>query len=120
MLKALSLQCIGILAAQADIGDNVKILDPNDPNGKNVLTGATAKAELAKNSILFTGYAPTGFDVSLRAMNDSINNSATNPDLDSVGIISTSTRAESCPQPEGILRFTKWHYLKSEVQGRLL
>lgn len=92
MLNLLSRLCIGIIAAQADIGDNIKILDPNDPNGKNVLTGASARAEIAKNSVLYTGYAPTGFDAALKALNDSVTNSTTNPDSSSAGFVETGTR----------------------------
>lgn len=83
--------CTGIIAAQADIDDNVKILDPNDPYGKNVLTGAAARAEIMKNSILNTGYAPSGFDTALKALNDSIINTTTNPDTDSTGYVDSST-----------------------------
>jgi hypothetical protein len=83
----------GIIASQADIDDNVKILDPNDPNEKNVLTGAAARMEIAKNSMLYTGYAPTGFDVALKALNDSVINPVTNPDSESAGFINTSTRS---------------------------
>lgn len=82
----------GIIAAQADIDDNVKILDPNDPSGKNVLTGAAARAEIAKNSILYTGYAPNGFDVAVKALNDSVINSTTSPDSSSVGYVDSETR----------------------------
>lgn len=87
----------GIIAAQADIDDNVKILDPNDPSGKNVLTGAAARAEIAKNSILYTGYAPNGFDVALKALNDSAINSTTNPDGGSVGYVDSETRRPFSP-----------------------
>lgn len=82
-----------IIAAQAEIDDNVKILDPNDPNGKNILTGAAARMEIAKNSILYTGNAPTGFDVALKALNDSVINPLTNPETGSTGYVTTSTRS---------------------------
>lgn len=91
MRRAHNQQCIGIIAAQAEIDDNVKILDPNDPNGKNVLTGAAARNEIIKNSMLYTGFGPTGTDLALRALNDSVSSSTTNPDS-SGGAISTSSR----------------------------
>jgi hypothetical protein len=66
-------------------------MDPNDPNGKNVLTGAAARMEIAKNSILYTGYSPGGFDVALKALNDSVVNSTTQPDS-GTGYVDTDTR----------------------------
>ncbi len=64
----------GIIASMSDIGDDVKIADPNDPRGAP-LTGAAAKMEIAKNSMLVTNNAPSGFADSIRALNDSIINS---------------------------------------------
>lgn len=48
----------GILAAQADIDDSVEIQDPSNPDKK--LHGQDARREIAKNSLLSTGYAPGG------------------------------------------------------------
>ena len=63
----------GIIASMADINDDIKITDPNDPNGAP-LTGAAAKMEIAKQTILNTGIAPSGFEGTMRALNDSIIN----------------------------------------------
>ena len=51
----------GIIAMAGDIDDDVKIADPNDPNGGTYLTGAAARQEIAKQSLMTTGYAPGGF-----------------------------------------------------------
>lgn len=51
----------GIIAMAGDIDDDVKIADPNDPNGNTYLTGAAARQEIAKQSLMTTGYAPGGF-----------------------------------------------------------
>ncbi len=67
----------GILAAQSDIDDEIKIADPNDPTNSKFLTGAAARSEIMKNSIISTGNAPSGFEATLRAMNNSVVNSAT-------------------------------------------
>lgn len=67
----------GILAAQSDIDDNVKIADPNDPSGKNVLTGSAARQEIMKQSIMTSGLAPSGFEATIRALNNEITNQTT-------------------------------------------
>jgi hypothetical protein len=59
----------GVLAMAGDIDDNMKITDPNDPT--KVLSGADARQEIAKQSILSTGYAPGGFESTLQAMTSS-------------------------------------------------
>lgn len=103
----------GIIAAQADIGDDVKIIDPNDPSGKNILTGAAARMEIAKNSILYTGYAPGGFDVALKALNDSVVNSTTQPDSGGA-YVDMDTRKIIGPQSKGLFSGRKWYGPKSE------
>jgi hypothetical protein len=65
----------GTLAARADIGD-IKVADPNDPTGKKLLTGAEARNEIMKRSILTTGLAPNGIEESVAALNRSVVNSA--------------------------------------------
>ena len=56
----------GIIAASSDIDDNVKIPDPENPG--SFLTGASARQEIAKQSLLSTGYAPGGFESTIKAM----------------------------------------------------
>ncbi|MEY4334798.1 MAG: hypothetical protein RLZZ196_3548 [Bacteroidota bacterium] len=58
----------GIIAAAGDIDDDVKVPDPNDPNGTTYLTGSAARQEIAKQSILSTGYAPGGFSSAMDAL----------------------------------------------------
>ena len=67
----------GILAAQADIDDEVKIADPDDPTNSKYLTGAAARSEIMKQSIMTTGLAPGGFEATIRAMNETVVNSTT-------------------------------------------
>ena len=67
----------GILAAQADIDDEIKIADPDDPTNSKYLTGAAARSEIMKQSIMSTGVAPSGFEATLRAMNATVVNSTT-------------------------------------------
>lgn len=65
-----------ILAARTDLDDGFKISDLQDPTGKTTLTGAAARMELMKRSIMSTGLAPSGFEQSLKAMSRSILNGA--------------------------------------------
>lgn len=67
----------GILAAQADIDDEVKIADPDDPTNSKYLTGAAARSEIMKQSIMTTGLAPGGFEATIKAMNATAINSTT-------------------------------------------
>lgn len=67
----------GILAAQADIDDEIKIADPDDPTNSKFLTGAAARSEIMKQSIMTTGIAPSGFEATIRAMNATVINSTT-------------------------------------------
>lgn len=67
----------GILAAQADIDDEVKIADPDDPTGQKYLTGAAARSEIMKQSVMTTGIAPGGFEATIKAMNATVINSTT-------------------------------------------
>jgi hypothetical protein len=50
-----------VLAMGADVGDNVKIADPDNPGGPP-LTGAQARLELARKSVMSTGFGARGFD----------------------------------------------------------
>jgi hypothetical protein len=50
-----------ILAMGADIGDTVKIADPDNPGGPP-LTGTQARLELARKSVMSTGFGARGFD----------------------------------------------------------
>lgn len=65
-----------ILSMGADIDDTVKIPDPEDPT--NFLTGAAARAELARKSILSTGIAPSGFSSALTAFASGYNSESIN------------------------------------------
>lgn len=61
----------GVLAMAGDIDDNIKIADPANPNGEP-LTGAAARQEIAKQSLMTTGYAPGGFESTVQAMVSSV------------------------------------------------
>lgn len=61
----------GVLAMAGDIDDSVKITDPSNPSGPP-LTGAAARQEIAKQSLLTTGYAPGGFESTVQAMTSSV------------------------------------------------
>lgn len=54
-----------ILAMGADIDDTVAVADPDDPSAR--LTGAQARLEIARKTIMSTGFAPEGFESSMRA-----------------------------------------------------
>ena len=55
-----------IIGVASDIDDSVKIPDPADPT--KTLSGAAARQEIAKQSLLTTGYAPGGFESTVKAM----------------------------------------------------
>ncbi len=61
----------GVIAMGGDIDDSMKIVDPSNPTGPP-LTGAAARQEIAKQSLLSTGYAPGGFESTLQAMTSSV------------------------------------------------
>jgi hypothetical protein len=50
-----------VLSMGADIGDTVKVADPDNPGGP-ALTGAQARLELARKSVMSTGFGARGFD----------------------------------------------------------
>jgi hypothetical protein len=52
----------GIISMAGDIDDSVQMIDPNDPSGTKYITGASARQEIAKQSLMTTGYAPGGFN----------------------------------------------------------
>ena len=66
----------GIISMAGDIDGDVKIVDPKDPSGTKYLSGADARQEIAKQSLMTTGYAPGGFNSAM----DSIINSKSNSD----------------------------------------
>ena len=74
----------GIIAASSDIDENVKIPDPENPG--SFLTGASARQEIAKQSLLSTGYSPGGFDSTIKSM---------------VGIASATEAGNSAADPAG-------------------
>ena len=61
----------GVIAMGGDIDDSMKIPDPANPTGEP-LTGAAARQEIAKQSLLSTGYAPGGFESTVQAMTSSV------------------------------------------------
>ena len=50
-----------VLAMGADIDDTVKVADPDDPT--KTLSGAQARQEIARKSVMTTGFGARGFDV---------------------------------------------------------
>ena len=81
----------GIISMAGDIDDNVKIVDPNDPSGTKYLTGADARQEIAKQSLMTTGYAPGGFSSAM----DSIVNSKSSTDSGTAGAPGSGTSPSS-------------------------
>ena len=79
----------GILASQSDIGDDVSIKDPNDPAGKNTLTGAAARQEIMRQSIMTSGLSPSGFQSTIRALNNDIINQTTFPNIETSSVTSS-------------------------------
>ena len=90
----------GIMASMSDIGDETKIADPNDPRG-TPLTGAAAKMEIAKNSMLVTGYAPGGFSESIKALNNSVINSTVQPTTSDLAYVTSEMGATVAEKTEG-------------------
>ena len=92
----------GIIASMSDINDDVKIADPNDPRGAP-LTGAAAKMEIAKNSMLVTNNAPSGFSDSIKALNDSIINSTTQPTTSDMAYVTSEMGATLAESTKGYI-----------------
>ena len=89
-----------ILSMGADL-DNVSIADPDDPNGEKI-SGAQARAEIARRSIMSTGFAPGGFESSMQAfvsstISDPINESATSGSVTSSTSYITDSNGNSVP-----------------------
>ena len=96
----------GIVASMSDIGDETKIADPNDPRG-TPLTGAAAKMEIAKNSMLTTGYAPGGFSESIKALNNSVINSTVQPTTSDLAYVTSEMGATVAEKTEGYVPSTE-------------
>lgn len=79
----------GILAAQSDINDDMIIRDPNDPSGTNTLTGAAARQEIMRQSIMTSGLAPSGFQSTMKALNNEIINQTTLPNTENSSVTSS-------------------------------
>jgi hypothetical protein len=90
----------GIVASMSDLNDDIKIADPNDPRG-TPLTGAAAKMEIAKNSMLVTGYAPSGFSESIRALNNSVINSTVQPTTSDIAYVTSEMGATVAEKTSG-------------------
>jgi hypothetical protein len=54
-----------ILSMGADL-DNVSIADPDDPDGEPI-SGSQARLEIARRSVMSTGFAPGGFEDTMKA-----------------------------------------------------
>lgn len=74
-----------ILSMGGDIDDSVKVPDPDDPT--KFLTGAAARAEIARKSIMTTGLAPSGFESAVRAFISSSSSSSTANSQTANGIV---------------------------------
>jgi hypothetical protein len=101
----------GIVASMSDLNDDIKIADPNDPRG-TPLTGAAAKMEIAKNSMLVTGYAPSGFSESIRALNNSVINSTIQPTDSDIAYVTSEMGATVAEKTAG--------YIPSSEPGMVL
>jgi hypothetical protein len=96
----------GIIASMSDLGDDVKISDPNDPRG-TPLTGAAAKMEIAKNSMLTTAYAPSGFSESIKALNNDIINSTVQPTSSDIAYVTSEMGATVTEKTSGYIPSTE-------------
>jgi hypothetical protein len=92
----------GIVASMSDLNDDIKIADPNDPRG-TPLTGAAAKMEIAKNSMLVTGYAPSGFSESIKALNNSVINSTVQPTDSDLAYVTSEMGATVAEKTSGYI-----------------
>lgn len=91
----------GIISMAGDIDDTFKVVDPNDPDGK-VVDGAAARQiiqqEIARNSLLTTGYAPSGFEsrmqdlIASKTATDSITNEGALNNNSSTGSVTNDQR----------------------------
>lgn len=103
----------GVLAMAGDIDENVKIADPNNPNGEP-LTGAAARQEIAKQSLLSTGYAPGGFESTLQAMTSSVGSVAgAGSSSDTTGTVSDSSGASIKHSSKGYISYPDAEVLNS-------
>jgi hypothetical protein len=82
-----------ILSMGSDL-DSVEIADPDDPEGGKI-SGAQARLEIARRSVMSTGFAPPGFESSMQAfvsasIADPVNDSPAGGSSSGSGTIETS------------------------------
>jgi hypothetical protein len=72
-----------VLAMGSDIDETVAVADPDDPKNEARLTGAQARLEIARKSIMTTGFAPGGFDQAVESFVSSATSDVLNGQLSS-------------------------------------
>jgi hypothetical protein len=83
-----------ILSMGADIDESVSIADPDDPTGESKLTGSQARIEIARKSVMTTGFAPTGFESAMQSFISSATSdvvTGTTGQSDNQGSVQTET-----------------------------
>ena len=93
-----------ILSMGSDL-DNVSIADPDDPEGERI-SGSQARMEIARRSIMSSGFAPEGFASTMQAFisastSDPINDSPSGASQTSSGNITNSDGSTSPHSTQG-------------------
>ena len=103
----------GIIAMAGDIDNDVKIADPNDPNGNTYLTGAAARQEIAKQSLMTTGYAPGGFSSAMDAV---VNSKSATDSGTAAGGTNSSTGTVTGSQGEALVHGLQGYTLSTDAE----
>ena len=103
----------GIISMAGDIDDNVKIIDPNNPDANTYLTGADARQEIAKQSLMTTGYAPGGFSSAMDAV---INSKSATDSGTAAGGTNSSTGTVTGSQGEALAHGLQGYVLSTDAE----
>jgi hypothetical protein len=104
----------GIISMAGDIDDNVKIIDPNNPDANTYLTGADARQEIAKQSLMTTGYAPGGFSSAMDAV---INSKSATDSGTAAGGTNSSTGTITGSQGEALAHSLQGYVLSTDAEA---
>jgi hypothetical protein len=104
----------GIISMAGDIDDNVKIIDPNNPDANTYLTGADARQEIAKQSLMTTGYAPGGFSSAMDAV---INSKSATDSGSAAGGTNSSTGTVTGSQGEALAHSLQGYVLSTDAEA---
>jgi len=103
----------GIISMAGDIDDGVQMIDPNDPNGNTLISGAAARQEIAKQSLMTTGYAPGGFSSALDAV---INSKSATDSGSAAGGTDSSSSTVSGSQGEALAHSLKGYVPSTDAE----